>query len=539
MLKRVLFIFLVLILGSGSRLVGQSNYSLNWEWMEEFDGRGQNWLGLGIADQNGSARILNDNYCLLEANQGQSMIIATEFPLDPAKDFELHSQLKIDPLQADKAYASSLASFSWGVSFENHHQISISFTAEGIGLVRKITGSVEDLMPTQQLKSWKTGQFNRLIISKQGLIVKIMVNDQEIGSFPFTPLFGNGLVFTAGSNLAFTIDYLRIAYRDHRITKSQPPRIIFNDLDENQEVFQTEQSFFRLSGFITDEDGVANFTINGNAIGVHQNQFDSKIPLALGKNVIKIEAIDLTNQVNTRYLEVVRNEPKDQFITSQKRLALVIGNADYQHAAPLKNTVNDALDMKSTLQQLGFEVMSFQNLNYQDLRQAVREFSDKIDRYDVSLFFYAGHGIQVDGKNYLIPIDARLENKKDIAFEAIEVDKLLTILEHRDENSLNLLVLDACRNNPFRSWERGGAEGLTSITPPSGTLVAYSTSPGAFASDGYGDNGLYTNELIKQLQKSQRIEDVFINTRIAVEEKSGGNQSPWELARLRGIYYLK
>ncbi|MGK7394692.1 MAG: caspase family protein [Candidatus Cyclobacteriaceae bacterium M3_2C_046] len=540
MLRKRLLIFLVLMIQAlGAEVVGQTTYSLNWEWMEEFDGQGHNWLGLGMADQNGSARIVNDNYCLLQAQEGQSMIIATEFPLDPAKDFEIHTQLKVDPLQPEKPYASSLASFSWGVSFNNHHQTNISFTAAGIGLVRNIAGSVEELLPAQQLKPWKPGQFNHLIISKQGQIAKVLVNDQEIGSFPYKPLFGDGLVFTAGSNLAFTIDYLRIAYRDHRMAKSQPPRIIFNGLEADQEVYQTEQTFFNLAGFITDEDGLDSFTINGNAINVYQDQFDTKVPLALGKNIIKVEAVDQTNQVNTRYLEVVRNEPRDQFITSQKRLALVIGNSRYQHAAPLKNTVNDAMDMKATLQELGFEVLSYQDLTYPDLRQAVREYSDKIDQYDVSLFFYAGHGIQVDGKNYLIPVDAKLDSKKDIAFEAIEVDKVLTILEHRDENSLNLLVLDACRNNPFRSWERGGAEGLTTITPPSGTLVAYSTSPGSFASDGYGDNGLYTNELIKQLQKSQRIEDVFINTRIAVEEKSGGNQSPWELARLRGIYFLK
>ena len=111
-------------------------------------------------------------------------------------------------------------------------------------------------------------------------------------------------------------------------------------------------------------------------------------------------------------------------------------------------------------------------------------------------------------------------------------------MESSNQDRLNLIILDACRNNPFRTWERGGENGLADMTAPSGTLIAFATSPGSTASNGNGRNGLYTGELIKQLKISQRIEDIFINTRNEVERKSGGSQSPWELGRLRGKYYL-
>jgi len=226
-------------------------------------------------------------------------------------------------------------------------------------------------------------------------------------------------------------------------------------------------------------------------------------------------------------------------LVGQKRLALVIGNSKYQYSAELKNPSSDANDMAQLLKSIGFEVMLYTDLDYQAFNDALKNFGGKINQYDVTLVFYAGHGIQLDGKNYMLPVNAQLKNKTDVAFEAIDVDKIVSIMSETDDNNLNLLILDACRNNPFRSWSRGGPEGLIGIHPPSGVLVAFSTSPGSYASDGIGKNGLYTGELMRQLNISQRVEDIFINTRIEVERRSNGTQSPWELARLRGKYYLK
>ena len=135
------------------------------------------------------------------------------------------------------------------------------------------------------------------------------------------------------------------------------------------------------------------------------------------------------------------------------------------------------------------------------------------------------------------PVNANIESKETVALETMDVDLVLRILEIvKTKQRLNLIILDACRNNPFGTWSRGGSSGLAAISPIDGTIVAYSTSPNRTASDGTGNNGLYTEELAKQLLVPQRIEDVFIKTRVAVEEKSFGSQSPWELARLRASY---
>ena len=235
-----------------------------------------------------------------------------------------------------------------------------------------------------------------------------------------------------------------------------------------------------------------------------------------------------------------------QFLFSQsnnsvntKRVALVFGNSNYEgHSSLGGNPINDAKDIASTLEGVGFDVLLKIDADQQTMITAIRDFGKINKDADVALFFFAGHGMQIDKVNYLLPIGVNIENKDDINFECVSVSTVQRIMETSNDARLNLIVLDACRNNPYRSWERGGDTGLADMTPPSGTLIAFSTSPGSVASNGSGVNGLYTEELIRQINIPQRIEDVFINTRVEVEKKSGGQQSPWELARLRGKFYL-
>jgi len=165
------------------------------------------------------------------------------------------------------------------------------------------------------------------------------------------------------------------------------------------------------------------------------------------------------------------------FSQTEKRLALVIGNSAYPGGHALKNPVNDANLMASTLQSLGFTVIKRTNANKQQMDAAVMDFSRKLASHNIALFYYAGHGIQVDGVNYLIPIDAGLNDKIAIQFEAVDVSKVVTQFEYYP-NNINVVILDACRDNPFRSWARGGNRGFKAIPAPSGTIIAFATAEG-------------------------------------------------------------
>jgi len=222
--------------------------------------------------------------------------------------------------------------------------------------------------------------------------------------------------------------------------------------------------------------------------------------------------------------------------TNDKRIALVIGNSTYS-SAPLYNPVNDANLMAATLQSLGFTVIKKVNATYSQMGQVLLDFYSKLGNYNVALFFYAGHGIQVKGINYLIPVDAKLETEDAISFEAISVNSVAEKFEEFPDNT-NIIILDACRNNPFRSWARGGNRGFKAMNPGSGTLIAFATSEGSTASDGTGKNGLFTENLVKHIKKPVPIETVFKNTRVDVQKASGGSQSPQEWTKLTGDFYF-
>jgi uncharacterized caspase-like protein len=211
--------------------------------------------------------------------------------------------------------------------------------------------------------------------------------------------------------------------------------------------------------------------------------------------------------------------------SQQRRIALVIGNADYEHSGKLKNPANDAELMAKTLESLDFTVIKKLNATKTDMEKTIYEFSKRLGEYNVALFYYAGHGIQVNGVNYLLPIDAVLDDLIAAEFEAIDVGTVVSQFERYPDNT-NIVILDACRNNPFKSFSRGGEAGFKAIPAPSGTIIAFATGEGATASDGYGENGLYTSKLVSEMKKPIRIEDVFINTRIKVRDASNNEKFP-------------
>jgi len=224
----------------------------------------------------------------------------------------------------------------------------------------------------------------------------------------------------------------------------------------------------------------------------------------------------------------------------QNRLALVIGNGEYEYAGTLRNPVNDALSMKKAFVLVGFEVLDYYNLTQSEMKRAIDNFGMSLKDYDVGLFFYAGHGIQLKGLNYLIPVDANLLSEQYIEYDCVQADRILGLMD-ASQVDVNIIILDACRNNPFeRSWTRSSeGRGLAHMDAPAGTLIAYATAPGRTASDGSGVNGLYTEAILE----SMKIQDIniiqfFQNVRALVSQRSNKQQIPWESTSLTGDFYL-
>lgn len=229
--------------------------------------------------------------------------------------------------------------------------------------------------------------------------------------------------------------------------------------------------------------------------------------------------------------------------TSDKRIALVIGNGAYTKAKTLPNPANDAIDMAAALKTLGFEVISGTDQNKRQMETLIREFGSKLANGGVGLFYYAGHGIQVNGYNYLVPVDADIPEENEVKYAAVPMNFILDKMETAN-NSLNIVILDACRNNPFaRSWRNyrdiGDASGLARVTPPQGTLVIYATQPGNVASDGTGRNGLFTASLLRQIKKPNLELDPLIKALTRdVAQASGNKQYPWREGTFTGGFYF-
>lgn len=300
-----------------------------------------------------------------------------------------------------------------------------------------------------------------------------------------------------------------------------------------------------VEGKIEGSDRMSQVLINDTKAELKPDgSFKGTVDLVPGKNRVRVAAQNTQSQTISKDL-YLNSEPEQQKSNAPEaskvynnRIALVIGNGDYAATSKLRNTLNDAKAMSTTLKNLGFDVTTIENGTYETIKNAIYAFGDRIQDVDVSLFFYAGHGMEVDGANYLVPVDADIQSHLDVKQKCIPLSGVSNTMEFANDEGLNMIILDACRNNPFPAGKRGGT-GLARINAPSGTLIAYATDPGSVASDGDGTNGLYTGELIKQLKISQRIEDIFMHTRNNVEQLSGGKQRPWEEARLKGIFYLK
>ena len=218
--------------------------------------------------------------------------------------------------------------------------------------------------------------------------------------------------------------------------------------------------------------------------------------------------------------------------------ALVIGNSGYRNVPPLVNPANDAKAIAAALRDTGFVVTTVLDADRAGMAEAIRAYVAELQsRKAVGAFYYAGHGVQLAWRNYLLPVDAAIGKPEDIVAQCLDVTDLVAGIR-RAANPMNVIILDACRENPFESV-RVEQKGLSQLDAPPGTLLAYATAPGNLASDGAGANGLYTENLLREMRvREAKIEDVFKRVRLNVRLASKGAQIPWESTSLEEDFYF-
>jgi len=221
----------------------------------------------------------------------------------------------------------------------------------------------------------------------------------------------------------------------------------------------------------------------------------------------------------------------------QKRLALVIGNSTYA-SAPLRNPENDARAMVAKLEHLNFKVISVINGTYRQMINAENDFADQLNRYDVGLFYYSGHGVQFDGSNYLVPVDAKIQRSIDIQFDTLNAQRVIADMGAAGTR-VNIIILDACRNNPFNNQFRSLQRGLSVVQAPAGSLVVYSTAPDQVAADGDGKNSPFTAALLKNISTpGEDVQLMLTHVFREVHDATDGKQVPWSNSSLTSPFYF-
>ncbi len=254
--------------------------------------------------------------------------------------------------------------------------------------------------------------------------------------------------------------------------------------------------------------------------------------------MIKIKAIMLIGFILFTTLVNANNSRALKLMKTEQRVALVIGNNKYENSklSDLRNPINDARAMKNKLRNLGFTVYYGENLTVRDMDKKVRSFSQKLSKGGVGLFFFAGHGVESDGKNFLMGKDSNLINKIDVAYESLELDKVLSYMKNSG-NRLNIVLLDACRNDPF---SRSGGGGLAKVDNAKGMFIAYATSPGDVADDGSGKHGVFTQQILNNIdKKGLSLHTLFKNIKRDVYKKTDQRQRPWTHDDIIGEFFFK
>ncbi|MFN8258562.1 MAG: caspase family protein [Bacteroidales bacterium] len=264
------------------------------------------------------------------------------------------------------------------------------------------------------------------------------------------------------------------------------------------------------------------------------NYLEQNISLSPGSNIIQIRAKNKKLTVDSEIRNIILKDTEYEY-----RTALVIGNGKYEFS-PLKNPANDAKSITKALRDLQFDVIEIIDGDLPKIREAIRNFHTKLsENKGVGLFYYAGHGIQLKGENYMIPINHDIKEEFEVEDQAVKVNTVLSAMEGTGTR-MNIVILDACRDNPFARSMRSSQRGLAKIDAEgTGSIIAYATAPGSVAADGSGENGLYTQELLKAIKvPGLEIGMVFRTILTNVKRLSGNKQIPWTDSSIEGEFYF-
>lgn len=283
---------------------------------------------------------------------------------------------------------------------------------------------------------------------------------------------------------------------------------------------------------------------------IHYTEFQNSLPLSLyqqfRENDVKLvahaqkplpqAAVEVTSVEKKESSEITDVSYKQQISPStlkastERRVALVIGNAGYKYTSPLRNPLNDARDMVKVLHDLNFDTIEVSNGSKRQMIDAIETFGERLQHAQVGLFYFSGHGVQYHGRNYLIPVEAKITHATDLEHDSVDVTRVLGRMDHAS-TALNIVILDACRNNPYRNligFRSDGDRGLAQISGVRSSLIAYATQPDNVAEDGTGLNGTYTKHLLEYLKRpGLSLPDLFSQVGRSVSQETNGKQQPW------------
>ena len=323
---------------------------------------------------------------------------------------------------------------------------------------------------------------------------------------------------------------------------------------------ETDKNYYRIKACVKSRQNIDSYEVYVNGQLADQERapevvrkddcdllIERTLSLKTGANRVEVkvratngESASISTTITRKGNAVIEEDDPITPVHTGKKLALLIGNSNYQNTTALRNPGNDVNALQKELKRLGFDVIANKDQSRSQMAKSINEFGRKLKNYDQALFYFSGHGVQVKGANYLIPTNATLDYEEDVEFQCINAGSILAKMEGA-QSKVNIVILDACRNNPFeKSWNRNiNNKGLTTMTAPVGTILAYSTAPGTTASDGIGNNGLYTEKLLECLRiPNLKIEEVFKQVRIRVTQASNNKQVPWESSSLVGDVIL-